>query len=285
MRILDRERYWAFFKAYVICFTALVGLYIVIDAFSNFDEFTKRADGRRSRSFAIMGRFYLVHMSRVLRPALRRHRHDGGDLHRHLDAEEQRAARHARRGDQHPAGDPAGHRLVGARQRPGRRQPGTDHARVRRGAPEVARRRRRRARSSGSPAVTTPTASTSTATRPTATTQTVLLVQRHVPRRDLRRDPRARGRSRRGTSPTSDTTSPAAGRLAAPRRQAQPARSTTRPTSRRHPRQARRTTTGFPPPSGDVPTSAARRTSSGPRFVRGRHPASASGTSTPRRST
>ncbi len=45
MRILDRERYRAFFKAYVICFTALVGLYIVIDAFSNFDEFSKRADG------------------------------------------------------------------------------------------------------------------------------------------------------------------------------------------------------------------------------------------------
>ena len=46
MRILDRERYWAFFKAYVICFTALVGLYVVIDAFSNFDEFTKRAERR-----------------------------------------------------------------------------------------------------------------------------------------------------------------------------------------------------------------------------------------------
>ena len=38
MRILDRQRYWAFLKAYVICFTSLVGLYIVIDAFSNFDE-------------------------------------------------------------------------------------------------------------------------------------------------------------------------------------------------------------------------------------------------------
>ena len=45
MRILDRERYWSFFKAYVICYVSLVGLYIVIDAFSNFDEFTKRADG------------------------------------------------------------------------------------------------------------------------------------------------------------------------------------------------------------------------------------------------
>jgi lipopolysaccharide export system permease protein len=61
MRILDRERYWAFFKAYVICFIALVGLYVVIDAFSNVDEFAKRASG--IELFKIMGRFYLVHMS------------------------------------------------------------------------------------------------------------------------------------------------------------------------------------------------------------------------------
>src|SRR3954453_10167537 len=62
MRILDRERYRAYFKSYVICFTALVGLYIVIDAFSNFDEFSKRAEGA-VEMFSIMGRFYLVHMS------------------------------------------------------------------------------------------------------------------------------------------------------------------------------------------------------------------------------
>ena len=62
MRILDRERYWAFFKAYLICYTALVGLYVVIDAFSNVDEFAKRADGAREM-FQVMGRFYLIHMS------------------------------------------------------------------------------------------------------------------------------------------------------------------------------------------------------------------------------
>src|SRR3954462_9161268 len=62
MRILDRERYRQFFKAYLICFTALVGLYVVIDAFSNFDEFAKRADGA-VEMFSIMGRFYMVHMS------------------------------------------------------------------------------------------------------------------------------------------------------------------------------------------------------------------------------
>jgi lipopolysaccharide export system permease protein len=62
MRILDRERYKAYFKAYAVCFTALVGLYIVIDAFSNFDEFSKRAEGV-VETFTIMGRFYLIHMT------------------------------------------------------------------------------------------------------------------------------------------------------------------------------------------------------------------------------
>jgi lipopolysaccharide export system permease protein len=62
VRILDRERYWAFLKAYVICFTSLVGLYIVIDAFANIDEFTKRATAP-VEIFMIMGRYYLVHMT------------------------------------------------------------------------------------------------------------------------------------------------------------------------------------------------------------------------------
>ena len=61
MKILDRERYWAFVKAYFICFTALVGLYVVIHAFSNIDEFAQVAQGLGV--FKKMGRFYLVHMS------------------------------------------------------------------------------------------------------------------------------------------------------------------------------------------------------------------------------
>ena len=59
--ILDRQRYWAFFKAYVICYVSLVGLYVVIDAFANLDEFYKRAEG--VELFRIMGRYYLVHQS------------------------------------------------------------------------------------------------------------------------------------------------------------------------------------------------------------------------------
>jgi lipopolysaccharide export LptBFGC system permease protein LptF len=62
VRILDRQRYWSFFKAYVICYISLVGLFIVIDAFSNMDEFTKRADGV-AETLQVMGRYYLIHQS------------------------------------------------------------------------------------------------------------------------------------------------------------------------------------------------------------------------------
>jgi lipopolysaccharide export system permease protein len=62
VRILDRQRYWSFLKAYVICYVSLVGLYIVIDAFSNLDEFTKRADGVLE-CMQVMARYYLIHQS------------------------------------------------------------------------------------------------------------------------------------------------------------------------------------------------------------------------------
>jgi lipopolysaccharide export system permease protein len=62
MRILDRERFWAFLKAYCICFVALVGLYVVIDAFTNLDEFAEVSDST-GEFFANMGRYYLIKMS------------------------------------------------------------------------------------------------------------------------------------------------------------------------------------------------------------------------------
>lgn len=62
MRILDRERYWAFFKAFVICFVSLVGLYIVIDAFTNFDEFVEVTEST-GPLLRHMGRYYLVRVS------------------------------------------------------------------------------------------------------------------------------------------------------------------------------------------------------------------------------
>ena len=42
MRILDRQRYWAFLKAYAICFVALVGLYVVMR-----NSFAVRDDARK----------------------------------------------------------------------------------------------------------------------------------------------------------------------------------------------------------------------------------------------
>jgi lipopolysaccharide export system permease protein len=62
VRILDRQRYWSFFKAYLICYVSLIGLFIVIDAFSNMDEFTKRADGV-AETLQVMGRYYLIRQS------------------------------------------------------------------------------------------------------------------------------------------------------------------------------------------------------------------------------
>ena len=62
MRILDRQRFWAFFKAYCTCYVSLVGLFIVIDAFSNMDEFQKRAEGV-AEIMKVMGRYYLTHQA------------------------------------------------------------------------------------------------------------------------------------------------------------------------------------------------------------------------------
>ena len=64
MWILDRERYWSFTKAYFICFFALVGLYVVIDAFSQIDEFSEWSPTTASL-FYNMGRYYLIKMSLI----------------------------------------------------------------------------------------------------------------------------------------------------------------------------------------------------------------------------
>ena len=60
MRIMSRYLFVSFLSAYVICFSALVGLYIIIDLFSNADEFLEDHSGtlvflRR------VGKFYFIH--------------------------------------------------------------------------------------------------------------------------------------------------------------------------------------------------------------------------------
>ena len=93
----------------MICYVSLVGLFIVIDAFSNLDEFAKRADGIVEMA-QVMGALLPRPPEPVLRLPLRRDRHDGGGLHRDLDAAQQRAARHSGRGGQHAPCHPAGAR-------------------------------------------------------------------------------------------------------------------------------------------------------------------------------
>ena len=62
MRIFDRYLILIFVKAFLICFTSLVGLYIVIDAFSNLDEFSERSHGVFSL-LAVMGEYYSYRVS------------------------------------------------------------------------------------------------------------------------------------------------------------------------------------------------------------------------------
>jgi len=45
MRILDRLLLWAFLKAYAICLVSLLSLYIVIDLFTNLEDFAQHTSG------------------------------------------------------------------------------------------------------------------------------------------------------------------------------------------------------------------------------------------------
>ena len=62
MTILDRERYFAYVKGYVICFTAMTSLYIIIDAFTNLDEFTEIND-TPLKLLGFMSRYYGIRTS------------------------------------------------------------------------------------------------------------------------------------------------------------------------------------------------------------------------------
>ena len=62
IKIFDRYLLRIFVRSFIICFTSLVGLYIVIDAFSKIDEFSEQADGVRSL-LATMGRYYMYRVS------------------------------------------------------------------------------------------------------------------------------------------------------------------------------------------------------------------------------
>ena len=66
MRIMDRYLFWNFVAAYLICFTSLVGLYVVIDLFSNADEFLEvnpvTGDHPDTLTFLRrVGQYYFIH--------------------------------------------------------------------------------------------------------------------------------------------------------------------------------------------------------------------------------
>ena len=59
MRTVRRKWYWTLLRACAICYITLAGLFFVIDAISNLDEFARRADGDIYRTAQMMGRYYL----------------------------------------------------------------------------------------------------------------------------------------------------------------------------------------------------------------------------------
>jgi len=62
MRTFDRYLIRIFLRAFLICFVSLIGLYIIIDAFSNLDEFSERSHGFVAL-LATMGGYYSYRIS------------------------------------------------------------------------------------------------------------------------------------------------------------------------------------------------------------------------------
>jgi lipopolysaccharide export system permease protein len=62
IRIFDRYLIRIFVRSFLICFTSMVGLYVVIDAFANLDEFSERAKGVTSM-LATMAGYYTYRVS------------------------------------------------------------------------------------------------------------------------------------------------------------------------------------------------------------------------------
>ncbi len=57
MKVMDRYVTWTFFKIFLICFVCLTGLFIVVDAFSNLEEFVELGE-KSSGLFAVLRSYY-----------------------------------------------------------------------------------------------------------------------------------------------------------------------------------------------------------------------------------
>ena len=82
--IIDRYMVRQFVQVLIICLLSLIGLYIVIDAFSHLDHFIDYA-GKHGSLIKIMGKYYAYRWHRVLRSHQRRPHAHRRDVHRHLD--------------------------------------------------------------------------------------------------------------------------------------------------------------------------------------------------------
>ncbi len=59
MKIFDRYIFWKFFRIFVLCYVALVGVYVVFDLFTNLDDFLS-AEASTARLIASIAEYYFV---------------------------------------------------------------------------------------------------------------------------------------------------------------------------------------------------------------------------------
>jgi lipopolysaccharide export system permease protein len=58
LRILDRQMIFSYIKAYIVCLVSLLGLFIVVDLFTNLDEFTHSQKGGLRPVLEHIGKYY-----------------------------------------------------------------------------------------------------------------------------------------------------------------------------------------------------------------------------------
>ena len=80
MFILYRYLLRQFLQIFLICFCSMDGLYIVIDAFTNLEEFITYGE-KHGGVFAVIGKYYCLSQSVVFRRHQRHRRSDRGNVH------------------------------------------------------------------------------------------------------------------------------------------------------------------------------------------------------------
>ena len=90
IKLMDRQMIYGYFKSYFVCLASLVSLWVVVDLFTNLDDFT-----HHHKTFVgvlqHIGSYYGFRLTQDLRPAVRADRAAGRHVHGRLDAALQRA--------------------------------------------------------------------------------------------------------------------------------------------------------------------------------------------------